>query len=306
MERPDALGILGITRASGRERWQAYPGLESSLVHDPAVTAVSRGLATQVSIDGRNVGAVAGQSLRGPLLFSNITGHLPAGDHEVGLGATTMRQIGARIGSMVDVTVLTPSGGKRTAPFRVVSKVAFPVLGGVVGLGTGAIFTISGYGAAACPAGPQATVCRQALYDTLDGGILAAVVPGPRGQAVVTHYLDDDRSITALPITPSSLINFGEAVNFPLIFGGILAVFGAATLAHLMVVSVSRRRREIGLLKVLGFVRTARWWPRWAGRPPQWPWWASSSASPSGWSPAAPRGSCSPPTWGWFRWPSCR
>jgi hypothetical protein len=165
-----------------------------------------------------------------------------------------MRQIGARIGSMVDVTVLTPSGGKRTAPFRVVSKVAFPVLGGVVGLGTGAIFTISGYGAAACPAGPQATVCRQALYDTLDGGILAAVVPGPRGQAVVTHYLDDDRSITALPITPSSLINFGEAVNFPLLFGGILTVFGAATLAHLMVVSVSRRRREIGLLKVLGFV----------------------------------------------------
>jgi putative ABC transport system permease protein len=58
----------------------------------------------------------------------------------------------------------------------------------------------------------------------------------------------------ALATTPSSLINFGEAVNFPLIFGAMLAVFGAATLAHLLVVSVSRRRREIGLLKVLGFV----------------------------------------------------
>jgi ABC-type antimicrobial peptide transport system permease subunit len=34
----------------------------------------------------------------------------------------------------------------------------------------------------------------------------------------------------------------------------MLAVFGAATLTHLLVVSVSRRRREIGLLKVLGFV----------------------------------------------------
>jgi ABC-type lipoprotein release transport system permease subunit len=33
-----------------------------------------------------------------------------------------------------------------------------------------------------------------------------------------------------------------------------LAVLGAATLAHLLVVSVSRRRREVGLLKVLGFV----------------------------------------------------
>ena len=34
----------------------------------------------------------------------------------------------------------------------------------------------------------------------------------------------------------------------------MLAVFGAATLLHLLVVSVSRRRREVGLLKVVGFV----------------------------------------------------
>jgi ABC-type lipoprotein release transport system permease subunit len=34
----------------------------------------------------------------------------------------------------------------------------------------------------------------------------------------------------------------------------MLAVFGAATLLHLLVVSVTRRRREVGLLKVLGFV----------------------------------------------------
>jgi len=56
-----------------------------------------------------------------------------------------------------------------------------------------------------------------------------------------------------LPVTPTSLINFGEAINFPLIFGAIVAIFGAATLAHLLAVSVSRRQRETGLLKVLGF-----------------------------------------------------
>jgi ABC-type antimicrobial peptide transport system permease subunit len=61
-------------------------------------------------------------------------------------------------------------------------------------------------------------------------------------------------SITSLGTTPTALINFGEAVNFPLIFGAMLALFGAATLVHLLVVSVARRRREIGLLKALGFV----------------------------------------------------
>ena len=34
----------------------------------------------------------------------------------------------------------------------------------------------------------------------------------------------------------------------------MLALFGVATLLHLLVVSVARRRREIGLLKALGFV----------------------------------------------------
>jgi ABC-type antimicrobial peptide transport system permease subunit len=84
--------------------------------------------------------------------------------------------------------------------------------------------------------------------------MLVRVVPGARGKAAINHYLDSYRSTTELAITPTSLINFGEAVNFPLIFGAMLAVFGAATLLHLLVVSVTRRRREVGLLKVLGFV----------------------------------------------------
>jgi ABC-type antimicrobial peptide transport system permease subunit len=57
------------------------------------------------------------------------------------------------------------------------------------------------------------------------------------------------------PAPPTNLVNFGQAVNFPLIFGAILILFGAATLLHVLVVSVTRRRREVGLLKALGFVR---------------------------------------------------
>jgi hypothetical protein len=122
-------------------------------------------------------------------------------------------------------------------------------------LGTGALLTIAGYERAACPLGPSRSACLRALLSgPTNGGLLVGVVPGRRGQAAVNYYLASYRSITALPITPTSLVNFGEAVNFPLIFGGMLAVPGAATLVHLLVVSVSRRRREMGLLKVLGFV----------------------------------------------------
>jgi ABC-type lipoprotein release transport system permease subunit len=84
--------------------------------------------------------------------------------------------------------------------------------------------------------------------------MLASFAPGARGRAAINHYLRTYATLSVLPTTPVSLVNFGEAVNFPLIFGVMLALFGAATLLHLLVVSVARRRREVGLLKVLGFV----------------------------------------------------
>jgi len=167
-----------------------------------------------------------------------------------------MRQVGARVGSLVRVTVSSPSGARRTSRFRVVSQESFPVLGGAVGLGSGAVLTTTGYEDTVCPRRSGRAACIvAALATTNGGGMLVRVVPGARGEVAINHYLDSYRSTTVLANTPTSLVNFGEAVNFPLIFGAMLAVVGAATLTHLLVVSVARRRREIGLLKVLGFVK---------------------------------------------------
>ena len=57
------------------------------------------------------------------------------------------------------------------------------------------------------------------------------------------------------PFPPTDLVNFGEAVNFPLIFGFIAVLFGAATLLHLLLTTLSQRRQEMGLLKSLGMIR---------------------------------------------------
>ena len=82
--------------------------------------------------------------------------------------------------------------------------------------------------------------------------VLARATSGPKGQADIARYVAQGSATR--PTIPTSLVNFGEAVNFPLILGCVLAVFGVATLLHLLVVSVVRRRREMGLLKALGFV----------------------------------------------------
>ena len=200
------------------------------------------------------VGAIAGTSLRGPLLFSTVDGRSPNGDDQIGMGVTTMRLVGAHLGSVIEVTVTTHSGTKRTEPFRVGSQNSFPQLGGFVSLGTGTLLTTSGLQRAECLPGPTLALCRQKVGGVANGGIRVTFVSGPRGKVALNHYLATYSSITSKPLTPTSLVNFGEAVNFPLIFGAMLAIFGAATLAHLLVVSVARRRKEVGLLKVLGFV----------------------------------------------------
>ena len=199
---------------------------------DSAVTGITQGIVTEISVDSLALPAIAGTAIRGRIFLSTVDGHFPSGDDQIGLGVTTMRQAGAHLGSVVRVTVSLPSGGRRTVPFQVVSQVSFPVLGGVVSLGSGAVLTIAGYEDTMCPPDPKQATCRlAALEETGGGGILVSVVSGPRGLAAIRHYLDTYQSITALPITPVSLVNFGEAVNFPLIFGAMLALFGAATLA---------------------------------------------------------------------------
>jgi hypothetical protein len=233
------------------------PALLKSLEDDRAVTGITEGVgAGDVSINKVIVGVISGTVIRGRLLFSTVNGHFPNGDNQIGLGVTTMRLVGAHLGSDVPVTVTTFFGSKRTVTFRVVSQDSFPEIGGFVSLGIGALVTTAGLERALCAPGPQLAECRQKTgqHNNGTGGIRVSFVSGPRGRAAIMHYLHTYPSITTTPLTPISLVNFGEAVNFPLIFGAMLAVFGAATLTHLLMVSVSRRRREFGLLKVLGFV----------------------------------------------------
>ena len=232
-------------------------GEVSSLEHDPAVTGIMLGTRNEVSINGVTVSAAAGQAVRGPLLLSKVSGRLPGGDDEIALGSTTLRQVHAQVGSVVRVAVQAPMGGRRTASMRVVGTISFPGQFGLGGLGGGAAFTLDGFLHTACPSGPSRSTCESAYQASQPYAVLASVEPGAKGQVALAHFLRLYSGENAKrPTVPTSLVNFGEAVNFPLILGFMLALFGAATLLHLLVVSVARRRREIGLLKSLGLVNT--------------------------------------------------
>lgn len=224
----------------------------------PGVAAITAGFSSDVSIDGHVVDALAGQSMRGPFLITVVDGRLPAANNEVALGARTLRQVGARVGSTVRVAVSESSsagGATRVRSFRVVGTTVLPPDFNGAALGTGAVFTLDGLLGSACPSGAHNHACLSTLLVAESGGLLVRTTPGPQGTAALSALSRDHPSQVNFPHPPTDLVNFGEAVNFPLIFGLVVVLFGVATLLHMLVSSLNRRRREMGLLKSLGFVR---------------------------------------------------
>jgi ABC-type lipoprotein release transport system permease subunit len=219
----------------------------------PGVEALSLGTSSRIEINHVFTTSFVTASLRGPVLLSVVEGSLPTQPDQIALGAATMHQAGVHVGSVVPVVVGQPQGGTRTVPLHVTGVVAFPtgVADDQAGLGDGADLSLSMF----CPSSSSVERCSLVANSENSFAVLVRVVPGAPGRAAIARLEAAFPGYTATPAPPNGLVNFGEAVDFPLIFGVVLAVFGTATLVHLLVVSIARRRLEMGLLKSLGFVR---------------------------------------------------
>ncbi len=223
---------------------------------------------TDVSYGGEGkylqVGSVAVQSVyvdvaKGHLNISLVSGHYPTGTGQILLGQTTLKQAGLHVGSRVDVSVINPAGKKFSGPVRVVGTAVFPPGLSIGGLGDGAAILIKALEALACPSGAPRNACEKAISQKIAGddswGVAISVRSGPAGRATVARLDREYASYEGQQSVPTNLVNFGQAVDFPLLLEGTMVLFGAASLLHLLVVSVSRRRRQFALLKVLGFLR---------------------------------------------------
>ncbi|HEY6472622.1 MAG TPA: FtsX-like permease family protein [Acidimicrobiales bacterium] len=224
----------------------------------PGVTAILAGVSGAVTIDGTLVDALAGQTVRGPYVMTTTTGTQPTAPDQVLLGSKTMSQLGVHIGSTVRVNF--PSSGADPAQSRRFSVVGTTVLPPDFnprgGLGTGAVFSLEGFTGRHCPSAPSGNSCLASAVSANGGGAyLVRVAPGAPGKATIAALSRAYPYQVNLPRPPTNLVNFGEAVNFPLILGLVVVLFGVGTLLHLLLTSLTRRRRETGLLKSLGMLR---------------------------------------------------
>ena len=225
--------------------------------HDARVTKVSYGFTGKyvkigsVVVEGVFVGVA-----KGPMAFSLVSGHDPVGTHEMLLGATTMSQTHLHLGSRVSVSLVNKANKVLDRTFRVVGVVSLPPTFSNGGLGVGVVMPLNAALDIACKGNPDQSTCKTQLVKSISGwGMAVGITPGAAGRAALAHYDKQfSQNVNELNV-PTNLFNFGQAVDFPLLLGVTLALFGAATLAHLLFVSVARRRRQVALLKVLGFVR---------------------------------------------------
>ena len=227
--------------------------LLDSLRRDHAITQVTLADEAQIDVNGSHVRTLAVTPVRGAALVSAVDGRQPSGDREIMLGAATMRATGARLGEFVQVTITDPAGVPHKARFRVIGRASLNA--GTGGLGNGAVMTIGALLSGQCPPGRSQSACQRAARQSMASLVLVRAAPGPAGRAALARHIRQYPSLTYQPGQPAALVNFGESVNFPLLFGVAMSVFGVATMMHLLLVSVARRRKEAGLLKALGFVR---------------------------------------------------
>jgi ABC-type lipoprotein release transport system permease subunit len=220
----------------------------------PGVRAITAGISSPVTVNGTVVDALAGVNVRGPFVLPLTAGSYPAQPDEIVLGSKTLRESGAQIGSTVQVGIAGTSGRPRVRPFRVVGTAVLPPDFNSQGLGTGAIVSMGALTGDTCAGGTD-TTCVVSEIAAHGGSFLVRVAPGAEGTEALATLSAAYSSSVNFPQPPVDLVNFGEAVNFPLIFGLIVVLFGVGTLLHLLLSSVQRRRQETGLLRTLGLLR---------------------------------------------------
>ena len=126
----------------------------------------------------------------------------------------------------------------------------FPTMGDVLGLGKGPRSPWAGLRALLPPGLPAPPL------DTLFVRLRPSAASGP---AELSQLAGREARlgpfITQGPATPTDLVNFGRVQDLPLLLGTALSLLALLTIAHLLLTSVRRRRRDFAVLRTLGFTR---------------------------------------------------
>jgi len=206
----------------------------AGLTSDPDVTSLAAHQLDFVTIGDQTVETfVLYQHKGSPILPTLATGRAPRGPGEIILGSTTMANLRVQLGDRVEAV-----GKSGPVQLTVVGQGIFPALGDG-----------STSHAAAVPAEAASTLRLEESRGRL---VMVGVRPGADPVAVAERHTDLP---VAAPVPPSEIKNLRLVGSTPWLLGAFLAAVAAAAVGHALIVSVRAGRRDLAVLRTLGFVR---------------------------------------------------
>jgi hypothetical protein len=205
-----------------------------------------------LKIDGQDI-SVMGASPHALVSPPILAGHGFNDVNEIVLGTATLYQLHKQVGDSVEVS----TGGVSTK-LRIVGTATLPTIGtggaDHLEMGSGAILSYK-----LIPAN------QRNLFDVTPGpnAILVRVKPGVNHRAAL-HSLSailvklggNGNGAQAQGVQrPAQIINYGSLGSTPVVLGGALAAGAVVAMGLTLITSVRRRRRDLALLKILGFTR---------------------------------------------------
>lgn len=201
-----------------------------------------------LEVGGRPVFGLGIERLRGAAGPPIVDGDAPRNANEIALTSRTARRIHARRGGTVRIRV--PVGDAKLVEFTVVGETVMPPFGFVSAEpGEGALMTLEG---------ALRLVPEGADVSGLVSDALVRFTPGADREQVIASLAtlferSPDEFGEGPRDTPADVVSFGRVRNLPLVLGSLLGVVAGATVAYTVASSVRRRRRDLAILKTLGF-----------------------------------------------------
>jgi hypothetical protein len=250
------------------------PQAGALLSADPDVESWSGVGVASIDVDGESIPALLAKPGAQPAP-PVLSGHGLTADNEIVLGITTLAQLRKKVGDVVEVSY----GTARQAPFYVpptklviVGTATMPAVGWPslnaehTSMGTGAYLSAglepealkkAQLSADPIQNGPDLVFVR--FHRTVGSAVGAADIA--RIVAAANTTLADDvqgggqaNSVRALGVQhPAEIVNYRTIGTTPLILASALAVGALGALFLALIASVRRHRRDLALLKVIGF-----------------------------------------------------
>jgi ABC-type antimicrobial peptide transport system permease subunit len=227
-----------------------FPKVEQELRSSPVVQSFALGTFPTFDVKGIFMDGFAFAA--GPFGPSIAAGRQPVGTGEIAFGVKTLRALHTSIGKTIQVNVVDPNTS------QLVTK---PVLLRIVGAVVTPQFFFTQYSANYSAVVSQEFVDSFHIPGVRPGGdtFYVRFRPGVSVDAALQKIRGDlPQGVNPFILkrsTTSDLANLDHIASLPNLLAALLGLVAAGTLAHTLISSVRRRRRDLAVLRALGFVR---------------------------------------------------